>query len=129
VTNASDSERLDIIEMELRALTQAVNAIARSQQPGRIAVALAAPVVWIATMGFLIGVVGFTIRTVNQVQSNTARIAAIEALVPISSRNSERIAGAIDNLCVGLSTSQRARGIQPITCGRTLIEPLTVRAP
>jgi hypothetical protein len=129
VTNASDSERLDTIEMELRALTQAVNAIARSQQPGRMAAALAAPVVWIATIGFLIGVVGFTIRTVNQVQSNTARIAGIEALVPISSRNSERIAGAIDNLCVGLATSQRARGIQSITCGRTLIEPLTVRAP
>jgi len=129
MTNATDSERLDTIEQQLRTLTHAVNAIAARQKPGRVVTAFATPAVWIATFGVLVAVAGFTIATINQVQSNTARIAAIEALVPISSRNSERIAGAIDNLCVGLASSQRARGIQPIICGRTLIEPLMVRAP
>jgi hypothetical protein len=129
MTNASDSERLDTIEAQLRSLTMAVNALSRDHRPSRIAAAFTTPTAWIATIGFIVAVTGFAFRNYNQIQSNSARIAAIEALVPISSRNQERIAASIDNLCVGLAASQRARGLAPITCARTLIEPLSVRAP
>ena len=126
MTAGTDSDRLDNVEAQLRTLTAAVDALVTRQQPGWFSRVFSHPPVWLATIGFLIAVAAFTIRNVDQVQSNSARIRVLEDVVPVVGVNIERMAASLDNLCANLAVSQRARAIAPLPCARTLIDPFVV---